>query len=410
MELPETDSEDELGAGWEERVTVDGLVFYAHHGSKATQWCHPRTGKKKMVSGALPLGWERVVSDEGGVQFHHKNSNTITFVDPRLAFAVEETSCLSNLRQRYDASSTGLQILHGQNLTGLKAIITGANSGIGFETARSLAFHGCEVIFACRDVKKANKAIADILKQRPFATCHAMQVDLRSLLSVKNFVIQYLKTHRSVNILVLNAGILGHEHSITADGIEETFQVNHLSHFYMCQLLLKTLQECRARVVWVAAESHRFASMEGIHHAEERLLSPTCKSEFTAILAYNNSKLCNVLAAFEMQRQFGHGGLNSYAVHPGNLVSSRLTRHSWLYSCLFALVRPWTKSLQQACAASVYCACSPDMAHCGGVYVNGCLPCRPSEAALDCTLALRLHNLNLRIIDRVMGPSAFVVT
>jgi hypothetical protein len=64
---------------------------------------------------------------------------------------------------------------------------------------------------------------------------------------------------------------------------------------------------------------------------------------------------------------------------------------------------------QQACAASVYCACSPDVAACGGVYVNGCLPCRPSPAALDSVLALRLYNLDLRIIERTMGSAAFAV-
>ncbi|XP_018022712.1 WW domain-containing oxidoreductase isoform X4 [Hyalella azteca] len=407
MELPETDSEDELGPGWEERVTNDGQVFYAHHGLKATQWNHPRTGKTKVVSGVLPLGWEKIV-ENGGVKFIHKDSQRSTYVDPRLAFATEETSGLHNLRQRYDASSTGLQILHGQNLSGLKAIVTGANCGIGFETARSLAFHGCQVILACRHLKKANDAIKNILKQRPFAACHAMELDLSSLQSVKDFVTEYMKAHRSVNILILNAGTFGGGHQLTKDGIEETFQVNHLSHFYLCQLLLPTLRRDQARVVWLAAESHRFASLQDTEDVTERFLSPLRSERFSPILAYNNAKLCNILAAFEIHRNFGCHGVRSYAVHPGNLVSSGLTRHSWLYWCLHALLRPWTKSLQ-ACAASVYCACSPDVAACGGVYVNGCLPCRPSPAAMDSVLALRLYNLDLRIIERTMGSVAFAV-
>lgn len=106
----------------------------------------------KRVSGELPIGWERR-TEEGSDQilFYNKTTNQSTYTDPRLAFAVEEqTQNVRDVRQRFDASSTALQVLHGKDLSGKLAVITGANAGIGLETAKSLAFHGCEVILACR--------------------------------------------------------------------------------------------------------------------------------------------------------------------------------------------------------------------------------------------------------------------
>lgn len=114
MNVPDSDSEDELPPGWEERVTVDGNVFYANHLTKATQWTHPRTGIKKVVNGELPFGWERCVDKNTGkvIYVDHENKRT-TYTDPRLAFAIEEKDHVNDYRQRFDASSTALQVNTG---------------------------------------------------------------------------------------------------------------------------------------------------------------------------------------------------------------------------------------------------------------------------------------------------------
>ena len=111
MNGPESDSEDELPPGWEERVTADGSVFYANHLTKHTQWTHPRTNVKKVVSGNLPFGWERCIDKSTGkvIYIDHENRRT-TYTDPRLAFAVEEKMSINDYRQRFDASSTALQV------------------------------------------------------------------------------------------------------------------------------------------------------------------------------------------------------------------------------------------------------------------------------------------------------------
>lgn len=114
-----------------------------------------------------------------------------TYTDPRLAFAVEEIPRnISEVRQRFDSSSTALQVLHGKDLSGKTALITGCNVGIGFETARSLALHGCDVIMACRNQKATEEAITKIAKEKPAAgkKCRFMKLDLGSLKSVQHFV------------------------------------------------------------------------------------------------------------------------------------------------------------------------------------------------------------------------------
>lgn len=122
-----------------------------------------------------------------------------TYTDPRLAFAVEEIPRnVSEVRQRFDSSSTALQILHGKDLSGKTAVITGCNVGIGFETARSLALHGCDVIMACRNQMATEEAIIRIAREKPAAgkKCRFMKVDLGSLKSVQQFVNEIQKEVR----------------------------------------------------------------------------------------------------------------------------------------------------------------------------------------------------------------------
>jgi WW domain-containing oxidoreductase len=259
MNLPESDSEDELPPGWEERVTVDGSVFYANHLTKATQWTHPRTGKKKRVSGDLPFGWERCIDKNSGkvIYVDHDNRRT-TYTDPRLAFAVEEKEHPNDFRQRFDASSTALQVLHGRDLNGKVALITGANTGIGFETAKSLAKHGCRVIFGCRDLNSASDAIGHIREEKQVAgdNCEAFYLDLAILSTVEQFANQVKGVCKQIDMLILNAGVFGLPYTKTVDGFETTFQVNHLAHFYLT-FLLQSLLVTGSRVVIVSSESHR---------------------------------------------------------------------------------------------------------------------------------------------------------
>lgn len=163
--LDDTDSEDELPPGWEERTTKDGWVYYANHTEEKTQWEHPKTGKRKRVAGDLPYGWEQETDENGQVFFvDHINKRT-TYLDPRLAFTVDDNPTKPTTRQRYDGSTTAMEILQGRDFTGKVVLVTGANSGIGFETAKSFALHGAHVILACRNLSRASEAVSRILEE-----------------------------------------------------------------------------------------------------------------------------------------------------------------------------------------------------------------------------------------------------
>lgn len=407
MNMPESDSEDELPPGWEERVTVDGSVFYANHLTKNTQWTHPRTGKKKKVSGDLPFGWQRCVDKNTGkvIYVDHENRRT-TYTDPRLAFAVEEKEHVNDYRQRFDASSTALQVLHGRDLNGKIALITGANTGIGFETAKSLAKHGSSVVMACRNLAAAEEAINQIREDKPIAgdNCIAIHLDLTSLSSVVQFANTIKSKYDKIDMLILNAGVFGLPYSKTLDGFETTFQVNHLSHFYLT-ILLRPLLVTGSRVVVLSSESHRFANLTQ-ENMTPLFLSPDCASKYWDMMAYNNSKLCNVLFARQLSKNLQSAGISVFSLHPGNMVSSKLARNWWLYRVLFAIVRPFTKSLQQAAATSVYCATAVELVGVTGVYVNNSYQCQESAAAQDDQLAKLLWDISIEMIQSVLGKNA----
>ena len=206
--MPETDSEDELPGEWEERVTLDGSVYYANHTNSSTQWTHPRTGKKKSVGANMPFGWERVILEDKKVVYVDNISKRTTFTDPRLAFAKEISGKHdSGFRQKHDASSTAQHVLHGKDLTGHIAVVTGANSGVGYQTARSLALQQCTVVLACRNIKKAEQAVASIKKERAQAQADCLELDLASLASVRRFAQMFSLRHDKLHYLVLNAGL-----------------------------------------------------------------------------------------------------------------------------------------------------------------------------------------------------------
>ncbi|KAL4234313.1 hypothetical protein ACF0H5_005964 [Mactra antiquata] len=397
----DTDSEDEIPAGWEERVTLDGDVYYANHSTQTTQWKHPVTGKRKVAKGELPYGWERQVREDGIVFYvDHINKKT-TYTDPRLAFA-EDESTRREIKQKFDGNSAALQILSGRDLSGKYVIVTGGNSGIGFETVRSLAFHGAHVVIACRNMESGHECKRKITQERTKVMIEVMKIDLESLCSVQNFADQYKKTEWPLHYLILNAGVFGVPYKQTEDGLETTFQVNHLSHFYLFKLLWSVLMKSApAKVVVISSESHRSCDLNVMNLTEEKL-SPSA-NKYWDLSAYNLSKLCNILFSLHLNNTLYKYGVTSVSVHPGNMMFTQLHRHWWFYKLLFYLVRPFTKSMQQGAATTVYCTVAPEMQNVGGMYFNNCCRCPTSSAGCDDELAKALWDISEKMLSKRIG-------
>jgi len=195
---------------------------------------------------------------------------------------------------------------------GRTVVITGANSGIGYEAARQLAAKGAHVVLACRDQAKGRGAIESITAAQPSASVELMELDLADLGSIRRFAAAALAACPALHVLCNNAGVMAIPHRTTGDGFEMQFGTNHLGHFALTGLLLdRLLATPGARVVTVSSGAHKFGVMHWNDLQGER--------SYGSWRAYGQSKLANLLFTYELQRRLAtaHAGLISVACHPG---------------------------------------------------------------------------------------------
>ncbi|CAF2431357.1 unnamed protein product [Rotaria sp. Silwood2] len=375
------DSDDELPSNWEQAKTTDGRIFYINHQTQTTQWEHPVTNKVKIISKELPFGWEEVIEKNGNVFYVDEQNKISTTVDPRLTFTKDPSTKDSSAN--YGHQSNALQILYGIDLSNKTAIVTGANTGIGFEIARSLAKHGCQVILACRNMTKGEAACAKILKEQENANVSCRKLDLCSLRNVKQFAEQYRQECLPLHFLILNAGVLNSTFKLTVDGYEEMFQVNYMSQVYLTfgllQSMLITKTNSPPRVIAISCESHRVESpgISMLNGIVPDRLSPRSPNHFDHLLAYGQSKLCLIMFIAEFRRNYPQ--IYSVACHPGNAINTDLTRNSYLYRFLVTIARPFSKSLQQAAATPIFCTIMQSVLNEPTIYYNNCYEGSPSS-------------------------------
>lgn len=209
------------------------------------------------------------------------------------------------------------------DLTGKVIIITGANSGIGYDEAKEFARKGAQVILASRNMDKAQAALNQILAEIPDARAEVMHLDLASLTSVRQFAEAFKMKYDRLDVLVNNAGIMMVPYTTTEDGFESQFGTNHLGHFALTGLLIDLLKVTPAsRVVNVSSGAHRFGKMDfnNLMFPEGNGYSPTA--------AYGRSKLANLLFTYELQRRLEGADADVIAVaaHPG-IANTNLATH-----------------------------------------------------------------------------------
>ncbi|MGW4531014.1 SDR family NAD(P)-dependent oxidoreductase [Nocardia sp. NPDC004340] len=206
--------------------------------------------------------------------------------------------------------------------TGRTVIVTGANSGLGFETAAALAAKGARVVLAVRDLDKGKAAADRITAATPAATLELRRLDLGSLTSVRAAAAELKAAHPRIDLLINNAGVMYPPKQTTADGFELQFGTNHLGHFALTGLLLDTLLPTPgSRVVTVSSIGHRIRA--AIHFDDLNF-----DKHYNRVAAYGQSKLANLLFTYELQRRLAATGESTVALaaHPGGS-NTELGRH-----------------------------------------------------------------------------------
>ncbi|XVF09338.1 hypothetical protein REPUB_Repub07fG0083700 [Reevesia pubescens] len=235
----------------------------------------------------------------------------------------------------------------------LTAIITGATSGIGAETARVLAKRGVRVVIPARDLKKAAELKEGILKENSNAEIILSEIDLSSLASVKRFCTQFLALGLPLNILINNAGIFNQNLEFSEDKIEMTFATNYLGHYLLTEMLVEKMVETaeqtgiQGRIINLSSVIHSWVKRDCFSFSQ--MLNP---KNYNGTRAYAQSKLANILHAKEIARQLKakNAKVTINAVHPGIVKTGIIRAHKgFITDSLFFIASKLLKSTSQVC-------------------------------------------------------------
>jgi NAD(P)-dependent dehydrogenase (short-subunit alcohol dehydrogenase family) len=286
----------------------------------------------------------------------------------------------------FDGSTTADEVVASLDVSGLRVVITGATSGIGFETARALAAGGAAVTIGGRDDQRTDHSADRIRSAHPEASVETLVMDLASQGSIRRAA---EAIQGPIDVLICNAGIVAGSFGTTEEGIERTVGVCHVGHFLLTHVLLRNLETGGGgRVVVVASESHRSPA----HLDFDRL--PLSDGNYSQMLAYGQAKLCNVLFAHELDRRMGDRGVHANSLHPGTMISTGIGRDWWLGRLAILASKPFTRSVAQAAATSCYVAASPELEGVGGRYFDKCAERQASREACDPRVAARLWEIS----------------
>ncbi|KAL2605120.1 hypothetical protein AAZX31_09G124100 [Glycine max] len=309
----------------------------------------------------------------------------------------------------FSSYSTAEEVTHGIDGSGLTAIVTGASSGLGAETARVLALRGVHVIMGVIDMIGAKTIKEAILKEIPIAKVDVMELDLSSMTSIRNFASNFNSSGLSLNILINNAGICAAPFALSKDNIELQFAINYLGHFLLTNMLLDTMKKAtseskkQGRIINVSSIGYRFTYREGIIFDKIN-----DQSSYNNWCAYGQSKLANILHANELARRLKEDGIDITAnsVHPGATVSTNIHIHSgllnglhkiaWLFG-LEKILGYMAKNVQQGASTTCYVALHPQVSGISGKYFEDNNLAEVYSHGRDMNLAKKLWDFSINL-------------
>jgi NAD(P)-dependent dehydrogenase (short-subunit alcohol dehydrogenase family) len=277
-------------------------------------------------------------------------------------------------------------------MTGKTVVVTGANSGIGFETAAALAAMDARVVITTRNADKGRVALASLAERSGGrGSLQLVVFDLSDLASVRRGAAEVLEQAERVDVLVNNAGLIQTERSLTTDGFETTFATNHLGPFLFTNLLLDRLQASSpSRVVNVASTAHG-AARKGIPFADLQ-----SEERYAPMRVYGESKLANILFTTELARRLDGSGVTANSLHPGTVRTGYGADGDarGLLALGIKIGKPLFMSPAKGARTSVYLASSPEVEGVSGEYFVKCKPRRPKKWARDEESARRLWQVS----------------
>lgn len=269
---------------------------------------------------------------------------------------------------------------------GKVCLITGGSRGIGQAAAADLAGMGASVVIVARDAERGAATIAQIERQTG-QTVGLLLADLSSLQGVRQVAQEFRATYDRLDVLVNNAGAVFSQRSLTVDGFERTFALNHLAYFLLTNLLIDLLRtDAPARIVNVSSTAHKGAVLAFDDLQLER--------KYTGFRAYGRSKLANILFTHELARRLEGSGITANALHPG-IVSTGFNKNNGMLMRLgMTVARPFLISPEKGAQTIVYLASSPEVAGVTGEYFINCTATSSSPVSYDETAARRLWEVS----------------
>ncbi len=300
--------------------------------------------------------------------------------------------------------ATASEALEGFDLSGATALVTGASTGLGWETARALAAAGARVIVTARDEAKVAATIATLAEAVPSAAIEGGVLELGSLDSVRRFADWVISRTDALQLQVNNAGIMAVPYSLSTDGFESQFATNHLGHFLLTGRLVGLLRAgAPSRVVNLSSGGH---ATGGIRLEDPNFLT----GDYEPWVAYGQSKTANILFSAELDRRLAPQ-VHSYSVHPGR-VGTELGRYLTRETVGALLQRaggggglPPVKSVPEGAATSAWACVAPELVDHGGAYLADCALATAAAHALDADVARRLWELSEQLVGEPFPTS-----
>ena len=293
--------------------------------------------------------------------------------------------------------ATAESVTAGIDLAGKVAVVTGCNSGIGYETMRVLALRGAHVIGTGRDLDKAEQACASVSGMTT-----PVVLELADLQSVVNCAGRIREVVPHIDMLIGNAGMIAGDRLEQINGVEKTFAVNHLGHFVFVNRLLDQVQAAaQGRVVMVSSSAAfrsdgiEFENLSGEHDYQRRR-------------SYGQSKLANALFALELAERLKGTRVTANALHPGLIYTNIARNEPWYIQKLFAMGGIFVKSVAEGAATTCYAATSPQLADISGYFFADCNPVTlPGPNHLyDKTMARQLWQVSAQLTEKYLLQGA----